>query len=479
MGVSVNDYVVYEGQVRKEMMRQEPYYQFVIPRLNRMVLVCEQYGNRTFVIKGSGEKVEEKYRKMDKEDLKASREVRHLEWNENTDEWKEVLRNLLELDCAYEISVLIDRAYYENPAYVKADLEAYAAAVGKDVLGLKISIIKSVEVKCANGESVKGGTYLKNASVKLGLTRNNVEANSMQGEILREMKKLAGYEVPEFERDRAYYENPEYVKADLEAYAATIGKNVLELNAKNISSVEVECVNGELVKGATYIGKAAIHLGLAKNAVEAGFKRVEVLKILKWIAGYEVVEFEKEVPEFERDEFYYENPAYVKADLEAYAAAVGKGVLELNPGSIQSVEVKCANGESVRGQTYIKNAAVQLGLAQNDVEANSLQGEVLNVLKWVAGYEVPEFERDRSYYENPEYVRADLEAYAAAVGKDVLGLKISNIKSVEVKCANGESVKGGTYLRNAAVQLGLVQNDVEASSKKGEVLQLLKDLAGN
>lgn len=84
IGLTTNDYIVHVGEVSEEMVRTEPYLQVVIPVLNRMVLICDQHKNRTFVVRGEGRLAELKYRKMDKEMLKNDCEVRTFVWTEKT-----------------------------------------------------------------------------------------------------------------------------------------------------------------------------------------------------------------------------------------------------------------------------------------------------------------------------------------------------------------------------------------------------------
>ncbi len=51
-GIFMDDVVLVEGKVRKDMMRKESYVIIEIPKLNREVMVCRQVGEATFVIYG-------------------------------------------------------------------------------------------------------------------------------------------------------------------------------------------------------------------------------------------------------------------------------------------------------------------------------------------------------------------------------------------------------------------------------------------
>lgn len=43
---------IVRGSVNTNMMREEPYYQVIVPEIDKVILVCQEYGNATFVFNG-------------------------------------------------------------------------------------------------------------------------------------------------------------------------------------------------------------------------------------------------------------------------------------------------------------------------------------------------------------------------------------------------------------------------------------------
>lgn len=66
-GIFLDDIIVKSGEIKPNMMRQESYIAIEIPRLSRMVLVCDQVGEATFVVQGSIP--DEQLLLLDKEEL--------------------------------------------------------------------------------------------------------------------------------------------------------------------------------------------------------------------------------------------------------------------------------------------------------------------------------------------------------------------------------------------------------------------------
>ena len=279
-------------------------------------------------------------------------------------------------------------------------------------------------------------------------------------------------------RDRAYYSDTENTRRDLEAFAWALGedKTPTDLSTDNLPSIFAICSNGEISRGTKWLSNAAVALGLVKNSTEVGGKASEMLKILLSTAGYKVAEHSP------RDKAYYSDPENTRRDLEAFAWELGedKTPLDLTTSNLERIRVLCANGEKVKGITWLLNAAVALGLAKNTHEAGGKRAKTLKTLLYTAGYNAPEYLRDWAYYSDPENTRRDLEAFAWELGEDKtpLDLTTSNLDyRIRVLCANGEMVKGKTWLRNAAVALGLAKNSREAGGKSSETLKKLKEVA--
>ena len=507
------DYHIFEGVNQPNMMRKEPYRLVIIPKLNRMILLCEEEGNRSFVICTAQHS--EQYRLLSKNELKElvfTGEVKDLQWCDPK-KWKIKLIEFLltetetfkendifpkkekEESESKEDFLVRDKEYYSNPFYVLSDLITYAKELGPDKtpLDLTTTNIKKMSVTCCNGEKVSCRRYLSNAGVQLKLFKNAPEAGNNLKIILNRLLLTAGYDIPEikkpdFERNKDYYENPKYVRKDLIAFAEELGsgKTPLDLTISNISLLSITCCNGEEVVGVTYLRNAKKELELSENTTLS-----IVLNRLLRKAGYDVPKIEPieiKKPDFERDKAYYENPDYVRKDLITFANELGpdKTPLDLMAFNMESLSITCCNGEvEVRGRRYLSNAGIELGLFKKSSEAANHLPIILNKLLRKAGYNVPEikqsiFERDEKYYDDTEYIREDLIAYAKKLGsnKTPLDLNVSNMVSLSVTCCNGEDVTGLTYLRNAGIKRKMASNSKEANSILGEILDALKYKTG-
>jgi len=192
-----------------------------------------------------------------------------------------------------------------------------------------------------------------------------------------------------------------------------------------------------------------------------------------------------------RNEEYYHNLSFVKADLEAFTEELSEkkgknmAILDLNTGNIEFLEITCSNGEKVKGRTYLVNAAVSLRLADNSTEGKTKKRKALKSLVQIAGFKIKEYApRDAEYYRNPEFVKTDLETFTEELSKQrdeaitVLDLNPGNIRSLEIVCSNGEKVKGRTYLINAGIALDLAKTTREAGNKTKDILSKLRQIAG-
>jgi len=96
-------YAVADGTNDENMMRGLSYKPYLLPQIGKMVLVCNEEGNATFVVhEVSGEKDWKEYLKMRKSELKqqvTAGEVSVLFYGGDSEEWKEsvLVRIILKL----------------------------------------------------------------------------------------------------------------------------------------------------------------------------------------------------------------------------------------------------------------------------------------------------------------------------------------------------------------------------------------------
>lgn len=180
----------------------------------------------------------------------------------------------------------------------------------------------------------------------------------------------------------------------------------------------------------------------------------------------------------ERDATYYSDPAIVTYDLQKIADKVGvKGPAQVSTSNMSGTNFVCKNGEIINAITYLRHAAIALGHARNSAQAGSCLGSVLSQLQKMAGVKFVPI-RGREYYSTQSNVKADLERFAAAAKLDgIEKLNTSHIPGLSVVCANGESVKFATYIKNAAMRLGRARRSEIAGGMMSAILGELKEFA--
>ncbi|MFC1615832.1 hypothetical protein ACFL21_01715 [Patescibacteria group bacterium] len=495
--LGVKKCMLFEGCNHPSMMRELNYNLVVIPELDRVILVCEEEGNRTFVRQGLADLPA--FYRSSKQELKVQTNVKDFIWTDPK-KWKQILGRYLKNDFVTNVDlgeIIRDEKYYRNPEIVRKDLKEFAQQFGlKSMTEINNSKrFARQHIKCRNGEKIYFRRYLSNAGVALGMAKNSGEADCIMFHILQELFRIAGEESQSSyeglsedfstfleskqasetfpERDENYYKNSEKVRADLEKIAEECGlESPLQLSTANIYTCkEFECFTGELVQFQTYLLQAGKALSLSRNITEAATKKAGILRKLLRIAGYNIEEYQ------DRDENYYRNSKKVRADLEAYAEHCG-----LDSGSKlltthREAKAKCSTGEELRLAKYLTHGGKVLGIAS----ASSNLAKDLKELKMIAGYEVIEYEvRDGKYYRNPTNVRADLSNFALDCGLESPNFLSGSHKfrSKLVKCSNGENVRFDRYLSNAGVALKMAKNCTESKSIKLKVLRELLKIAG-
>lgn len=183
---------IIEGSITDEMIRQEPYNLIIIKEKNRMILVCDKEGNKTFVIYESGHGDE--WPLKTKDELREDPKVAHIIWNPDTEKRKKNLKALILAENPPEKMPRgegktgpsdapkadpknvkkhpeMNRTYFENPENAKHDLSGYAKELGegKTIENLNTENMRKIKGICKNGETVNGNTYLLRAEKALGM----------------------------------------------------------------------------------------------------------------------------------------------------------------------------------------------------------------------------------------------------------------------------------------------------------------------
>ena len=295
------------------------------------------------------------------------------------------------------------------------------------------------------------------------------------------------------EMDRAYFENAELVRADLEALAIATSKKVGKIiHSKDLKTYQIKfsftLTTGESITGITYLRRAAMVLAKAKNKKGAEKMRIAILTSLKQTAGFEV-DVTKVTNYPPTDEAYFNDRTKVRTDLEALAVIVsGKIGKTIQPKDLKTHHFDTfftiTTGESITGHTYIRRIARVLGKAKDSKEAQKMEKEILNLLKKIAGFKVVEYPLlNEAYFNDPVKLRIDLEAIAVVASKKAgKTIQPKNLNTNHIRffftLTTGESMHARAYLGRAARSLGKAGNYYESQNMCKEILRILKQAVG-
>jgi hypothetical protein len=476
--IFTDDIQITAGELLPNQMRESTYYLVEIPSLQRSILVCNEVGEATFIVKTY---INPKLLlTLDKESLQKQypTQVSRVIYS-NQDQWETALyenifisNTLLQSATNAQKNTPMDKAYFEDPIKVRNDLEAYALADGKIVEDLSVTE-NSIEVLCSNGETKKFNRYLSHAGIALGLAKDSIESKRIKSKTIAKLKSIIGIDTFS-EMDADYFNNPIKVDADLTLFAMAAGKESVEdLFTTRTHKIITHCSNGEPLTFLTYLNRAGIALGIAKGTVEAMNMQSPILAKLKSIIGIEEQTFS------EMDADYFNDPTKVRADLKLFAKAMKKDCIEdLTTSHDSSTTIICANDEPVSLKTYLTRSGLALGLANNSQESAAKVASTLKKLKIFIG--IKTFNAmDADYFNSRSRIDADLTLFAMAAGKDSVGkLSTTSPQTIKTHCANNEPVPFNTYLNRAGKALKMVEYSREAMNLYAPILARLKSIIG-
>lgn len=455
LGVVLGDESISEGKNRDNMMRRESYRLIRAPELDRMVLLCDEEGNRSFVIYEN--KDPQHYRRMRKSELMALKgdRVEDLLWC-GPAEWQVRLRLLLLNDPSKTEAPargLADAEYYSNFQWVRKDLETLASTRGLALAEINTGLAKE-RFRTARGDEMSFNQYLEKAAVALGMAPTVVAARKMMKEILDKLKEIAGVQ----SLDEEYFRTPENIQYDFDEFAKQLpaGSVAQDVTTSNIANLEITASNGERVKGQRYLITAGLKLGKAKQA--------ETLLELQKTGNLVFL-----------DKAYFEDPVRIKKDLTEFMKAVGcSSINELTTLNIASIEITCTNGQRKKGATYLSNAVLAEGWTNNNLEMASFRYKALTLLK--KRLELPMLDAD--YFKNSDNIAADLNAFCIlSGGGSIETLSTYKMEKLRITTKNGLVVSREIYLDAAGVALGFAEKPSSSRSHYREILTRLKEIA--
>ncbi len=423
LGIDLSENKYFTGKNDSSMVRKESYKIIVVPKLRKIILVCDEVGNRTFVVHDQG-KID-RFFEMTKKDLKAKSpkgilqegDVTNFVWTSDEKRWKFNLASHLlmkpeESDSPEEVDATkmvekpeqikpkMDKDYFLNPEIVGEDLERYLKMSGRGesiedlVVGLRRADIKGEDlaVLTVAGESIKFAAYVHRAAVALGMTKDYKDAPNHEKDTLEVLKEIAGFEIKYYEpMDETYFNDLKIVREDLQKIVDAVNFglgeddkiNATGLHAKNVRGIgPIEFSSGESITPLAYINRAVISLGFSKHHKDAAKHYSRGFNHLARVAGYEVDKYMDQEEEKEMWQDYFSQPENIVSDLDHFIIATGvDSVEDLHSQNMRENNVLCRVGKIVNGHTYLIRAGIALGLAENSTEANSKKRMIVDELK--------------------------------------------------------------------------------------------------
>lgn len=288
------------------MFRKKSYTAIRVPSISQIILVCDEQGNKTYIVHTAQDFG--KYMLMPKSELdELVRQgiVSSLTWRK-PDEWKGRIAEILQKKpCKPETTQSLQESNYYTRENVLYDLRAFAIKAGIDCIAdMKMDNIKSTEITCRNGKTLKGQAYCANAALALGFSETYREASSFDRVVLVKLFMIAGIKAI----GNSDYYDLNNVRHDLYAFAHQLGpgKTPLDLDTSNMKGLKITCSSGQTISHDGYLLRAARALGIEES--EQKKTLVELLRI----AGFELIG---------HPDYYH--PTNIRRDLQAFAKELG------------------------------------------------------------------------------------------------------------------------------------------------------------
>jgi hypothetical protein len=352
-----------------------------------LVLTCNAHGFRSYVLFDVKEDEVYDMLNLDKRDLMqlcVEGSCNSVIWDSNTGSWEQKMISAiwqrpqvvtnprpLPFRLAKRAEKMSEPEYYADPDMVRFDIDSFFAALNiPDWSQLIFRRFLSAQIACADGEVRRGEAWLDRASKALEFSEGRAR-DPIRRKVLFLMLRCAGYEP----MDLAYVLNKINVREDLEAFMDLYGVPQLAQLPTSFSKKKIQTVSGWTCNLRAYTARIGILLGLIKNGRELyeGGKAAMVLESVLKNLGEEVVRIEP------MDKPYFEDTANVRADLAAFAHEASLPVEEMTLARMKEVQARCANGEIVKGRTYLGRA----GKSLYDYEHSEAFNKVNSTLSWL------------------------------------------------------------------------------------------------
>jgi len=283
----------------------------------------------------------------------------------------------------------MDESYFRNRELVEADLISYLQhAKGDSLKSLHTNNPKlSISVQTQSGEQVKWKTYLNRASGVLFGTKDNTKRDNLprRSDALKVLLRIAGAVISEYiPMDKEYFNNSEYVKADMASYLGKAkGDSLKDLSTRNPKTgTSILAKNGDKVRWDVYLRRASGVLFRTKDNKKKDnpHRLSDALNVLSKIARGDVTEL------ISMDKEYFNTPEIVKADLTAFLQhAKGDSIKDLNTCNPKvSISIQTQSGEQVTWDTYLRRASGVLLGTKIRSDKPHRKPDALKLLKQIA-----------------------------------------------------------------------------------------------
>lgn len=376
LGITLKEGDIIDGIVSENMLRKTPYTLIKAGETGYYILVCNEVGNRSFIFKSENEESALIQAKKNKDELKEDPLIQHFIW-EGPENHKQTIKQILQKPKnPTEQNLKLDSTYFENPNYIRADLEAFAAASNPPIEGIELCLTtKELNRKAnlSNGKFISLGVYLCEAAKSMGIAKTAREAISIKADVLKTLKERAGLDL----LNEKHFKDRDSVRADLEAFVNQGGHAATTALDLTVSlhqiRIKAELPNKEKLTFGTYLNKAAVALGLAMDTSECSSVRSIILEELKKTAGYEAL-----------NQHYFNNASNVRSDLEAFGSLRNPPIAAADLDTKQSdTTAKLQNGQEMSFARYVSKAAISMGWSASSIGTHTAQN--IAQLKQLAG----------------------------------------------------------------------------------------------
>jgi len=246
----------------------------------------------------------------------------------------------------------MDKEYFKNPVFVKADLtKALRQAKGNSLADLSTTNpVYDTPVTTQSGETMPWVTYLRRASGVLFGTKGGKKSKNPHRppDALNALFERCGVVT----LNKKYFKNPTFVKADLtNALKQAEGNSLADLNTKNPApDTPITTQSGQIMTWQTYLNRASGVLFGTKRGKKSDnpHRQADALNAL-----FELCEV------ITLNEKYFKNPTFVKADLtNALQQAEGNSLADLstrNPAPDNPITTQ--SGQTMTWETYLNRAS--------------------------------------------------------------------------------------------------------------------------